>query len=83
RSQLLPNSRQNTPWQVLYDSQDNWVFITTKGIDCATFHYVLQNRLAQRWNTSPIPHADINPHGPPCHERCSLTGEGVLGFIYH
>ena len=83
RSQLLPNPRQNTPWQVLYDSQDDRAFITTMGIDCATFHYVLQNGFARRWNTSPIPRADTNPYGAPRRGRRSLTAEGALGLVYH
>ena len=41
RAQLLPNPRQGTPWQVIYESHDDRAFITTMGIDCATFHAIL------------------------------------------
>ena len=47
---LLPNPRANTPWQILYSSQDDRAFITTMGIDCATFNYILEHGFAARWN---------------------------------
>ncbi|KAI9001571.1 hypothetical protein BD414DRAFT_404702 [Trametes punicea] len=37
RPQLLPNPCKSTPWQALYHSQNDRAFITTMGIDCATF----------------------------------------------
>ncbi|KIM55807.1 hypothetical protein SCLCIDRAFT_30069 [Scleroderma citrinum Foug A] len=41
RAQLLPNPRINTPWQTLYESQDDRAFITTMGFDVETFGYIL------------------------------------------
>jgi hypothetical protein len=35
RAQLLPDPHCNTPWQLLYESQNDHAFITTMGInDC-------------------------------------------------
>jgi hypothetical protein len=35
--ELLPNPRVGTPWQRLWDSQEDCTFITTMGFDVATF----------------------------------------------
>lgn len=83
RSQLLPDPRRNTAWQALYASQDDRAFITTMGIDCSTFTYVLENGFAERWNQSAIPRVDTNPAGAPRLGRRSLTADGALGLIYH
>ncbi|KAG2105112.1 uncharacterized protein F5147DRAFT_703204 [Suillus discolor] len=32
RPQLLPNPRKDTPWQVLFATQNNCAFITTMGL---------------------------------------------------
>ncbi|KAJ2998887.1 hypothetical protein NUW54_g6991 [Trametes sanguinea] len=73
RPQLLSNPRRNTPWQVLYESRDDRAYITTMGVDCATFDYVLLNGFAQRWNSVSIPRTDTNPTGMPRLGRRSLT----------
>lgn len=68
---------------MLYDSQDDWAFITTMGIDTATFQYILGSGFAEGWDGATIPHPDTNLDGEPrlgCH---SLTAEGALGLIYH
>ncbi|KAI8981129.1 hypothetical protein BD414DRAFT_90259 [Trametes punicea] len=83
RPQLLSNPRRNTPWQVLYESRDDRAYITTMGIDCATFDYVLHNGFAQRWNSTTIPRADTSRNGMPRLGRRSLTAAGALGLIYH
>ncbi|KAI0367323.1 hypothetical protein BV20DRAFT_1000852 [Pilatotrama ljubarskyi] len=83
RPQLLPCPRANTPWQALYDSRSDRAFITTMGIDCATFHYILENGFAYEWNTRTIPRTDTNPLGQPRLVRRSLTAEGALGLLYH
>lgn len=83
RRQLLPNPRQNTPWQVLFQSQDDRAFITTMGINCATFDYILEHGFAQLWNTTAIPRTDSNSDGLPRLGRRSLTAEGALGLVYH
>lgn len=83
RPQLLPSPRRDTPWQVLYESHDDRAFITTMGIDRATFEYILQSGFATRWNNSTIPRADADPAGHPRLGRRSLTAEGALGLVYH
>ena len=83
RPQLLPSPREGTPWQALYDSRDDRAYITTMGIDCATFDYILESGFAERWDSSPIPRADTNPDGNPRLGRRSLTAEGALGLIFH
>ncbi|KAL7278744.1 hypothetical protein ACG7TL_007748 [Trametes sanguinea] len=83
RPQLLPNPRRNTPWQALYHSQNDRAFITTMGIDCATFQYILDNGFAHRWNTNPIPRPDVHSAGEPRLGRRSLDAAGALGLVYH
>ena len=83
RPQLLPNPRQDTPWQILYNSHDDRAFITTMGIDSATFHYILSHGFAETWNNTPIPRPDANPNGSPRLGRRSLTAEGALGLVMH
>ncbi|OJT14842.1 hypothetical protein TRAPUB_8636 [Trametes pubescens] len=83
RPQLLPNPRENTPWQVLYDSQDDRAFITTMGIDAGTFEYILESGFRDKWETSAIPRPDADPDGLPRLGRRSLTAEGALGLVYH
>src|SRR5687767_5501823 len=38
RPDLLPNPRADTPWQALYESQNDHAFITTMGFDVAAFN---------------------------------------------
>ena len=38
---LLPNPRQQTLWQALFNSQNDRAFITTMGFDIAAFNLVL------------------------------------------
>ncbi|EIW51377.1 uncharacterized protein TRAVEDRAFT_137504 [Trametes versicolor FP-101664 SS1] len=83
RPQLLPNPRCDTPWQVLYDSQDDRAFITTMGIDCGTFEYILESGFRAQWESEAIPRPDADPTGAPRLGRRSLTAEGALGLIYH
>ncbi|KAI0367629.1 hypothetical protein BV20DRAFT_981169, partial [Pilatotrama ljubarskyi] len=83
RPQLLPDPRENTPWQVLYNTRDDRAFITTMGLDCAMFDLILQSGFAERWNQSTIPREDTNPHGQPRLCRRSLDAAGALGLIYH
>ncbi|KIJ12082.1 hypothetical protein PAXINDRAFT_15109 [Paxillus involutus ATCC 200175] len=60
RSQLLPNPCINTPWQILYDSQNDRAFITTMGFDVETFGYILSSGFAANWYTTAIPRPDTN-----------------------
>ncbi|KAJ3974248.1 hypothetical protein EV361DRAFT_756281, partial [Lentinula raphanica] len=54
RGDLLPNPRVATPWQRLYETRSNRSFITTMGIDVATFDFLLAH-FTIIWNQNPIP----------------------------
>ncbi|KAG2067553.1 hypothetical protein BDR04DRAFT_1212289 [Suillus decipiens] len=82
-SQLLPDPHCNTPWQLLYESQNDHAFITTMGIDTQTFELILTSGFASQWYQKPITCPDINSHGIPCLNRCSLNAGGALGLILH
>lgn len=83
RPQLLPNPRIDTPWQVLYRSQNDRAFITTMGIDVDTFASLLTSGFAQRWYETPVPRNDVNQGGDPHIERRSLNAAGALGLVLH
>ena len=63
RPQLLPNPHDSTPWQTLLRSQSDHAYITTMGIDVATFEYIITSGFGQRWYLEPIPHPDANSSG--------------------
>ncbi|KAG2079011.1 hypothetical protein BDR04DRAFT_1146702 [Suillus decipiens] len=54
RAQLLPDPHCNTPWQLLYESQNDCAFITTMGIDTQTFELILTSSFASQWYQKPI-----------------------------
>jgi hypothetical protein len=83
RPQLLPNPRINTPWQALYNSQNDRAFITTMGIDVTTFTSLLTTGFAQRWSETPIPREDVNVGGNTRIKRRSLDAAGALGLVLH
>lgn len=83
RAQLLPNPREATPWQVLYDSQNDRAFITTMGFNVATFHDILDNGFERLWNMTPIPRLDVSGLSQPRSARRSLNAAGALGLLLH
>ena len=83
RPQLLPNPRILTPWTQLYESNNDRAYITTMGFDVATFHYILDSGFAARWNSTPIPRADVSRHGQPRIGGRSLDAAGALGLTLH
>ncbi|KAG1885953.1 hypothetical protein F4604DRAFT_1917639 [Suillus subluteus] len=83
RPQLLPNPRMNTPWQALYDSQNDRAFITTMGVDVPTFSSLLAAGFAQAWFETPIPRDDVSVHGNPRINQRSLDAAGALGLVLH
>jgi hypothetical protein len=83
RSQLLPDPRSNTPWQALYESQNNRAFITTMGFDTKTFEDVLTEGFAVTWYSTPIPREDVAAMGNPRPGRRSLDAAGALGLAFH
>ena len=40
--ELMPNPRIDTPWQQLWESQEDHAFITTMGFDVKTFRLMLE-----------------------------------------
>lgn len=83
RDQLLPDPRQNTPWQALYHSRNDRAFITTMGLDVKTFDHVLNSGFASCWNQTPVHRNDTDPDGAPRPGRRSLDAAGGLGLILH
>lgn len=79
----MPNPRIGSPWQFLYQSKSNRAFITTMGIDTATFQLLLDTGFEHLWNSTPIPRTDTNVHGEPCIGACSLDAAGSLGLYLH
>ncbi|KAN0129152.1 hypothetical protein V8E53_013023 [Lactarius tabidus] len=58
-------------------------FITTMGIDVATFKYLLNQGFSETWNTTPIPHNDISLSALSCTDLRSLDAAGALGLTLH
>ena len=83
RANLLPNPRFGTPWQRLYQSKSDRAFLTTMGFDVATFQAILEAGFAQRWCTTPIPHANVNPAGRTRLNGRSIDAPTVLGLVLH
>jgi hypothetical protein len=85
RGELLPDPRIATPWQRLWESQQDRAFITTMGFNVATFRLLLEGpgRFGERWENTPIPRNDVNPGGQARMGRRSLDGAGALGLVLH
>ncbi|KAH9000055.1 hypothetical protein EDB92DRAFT_1757627, partial [Lactarius akahatsu] len=82
RGELLPNPHVGTPWQRLWESQEDRAFITMMGFDVATFRLLLESpgRFRERWETTPIPRNDVSALGAPRLTGRSLDGAGALGL---
>src|SRR6267154_3473405 len=63
--QLLPSPHFMTPWTQLYESYNDRAYITTMGFDVTTFHQLLDSGFADKWNSTPIPRADVSSRGEP------------------
>lgn len=83
RPELLPNPRLDTPWQQLYNSQNDRAYITTMGFDVATFQFILDSGFAEQWDSTPILRSDTNSHGAPRTGGRSLDAAGGLGLYLH
>lgn len=83
RQELVPNPRIGSPWQFLYHSQSDRAFITTMGIDAATFQVILNVGFEHLWNSTPIPRTDTNINGEPRLGARSLDAAGGLGLYLH
>ncbi|KAF8748951.1 DDE superfamily endonuclease [Rhizoctonia solani] len=80
---LLENPRLDTPWQAVLCSCKDCAFISTMGVDVATFNYILLSGFCYLWLTHPIPRDDVNPSGATQLGQRSLDAEGGLGVLLH
>ena len=83
RPDLNPSSRIGTPWQYMYARGNDRAFITTMGIDVATFQHILNEGFAEMWNTAAIPRDDISLVALPRIDRHSLDAAGALRLTLH
>jgi hypothetical protein len=78
RSDLPPNPRFGTAWNHLSNSQSNWAFITTMGLDVEMFNLILNSGFEESWLHQPIPRYDTESLGDSRPSRRSLDASGVL-----
>ncbi|PLW39752.1 hypothetical protein PCASD_09594 [Puccinia coronata f. sp. avenae] len=71
-----------TAWASLWRSQSDRAFITTMGMDVATFDDLLSH-FAGQWNFSTIDQANVNRHGKPQIGQQLLDAAGCLGLVLH
>ena len=83
RPNLLPNPRFGTPWRRLYERHEDQAFITTMGVDTATFRTILGAGFGSLWYSHTIPRTDTHTSGHPRAGRRSLDAEGGLGLVLH
>ncbi|CUA71478.1 Cytoplasmic dynein 2 heavy chain 1 [Rhizoctonia solani] len=83
RSNLQPEPRIASSWQALYQSRDDRGYITTMGVNVATFDYMLDSGFRAAWNSRTIPRGDVNSQGLTRLGRRSLDAEGALGLLLH
>jgi hypothetical protein len=65
RPDINPSPCIGTPWQHMCARGNDRAFITTMGIDVATFEYLLDQGFAEAWNSTPIPCNDVSLNGFP------------------
>ncbi|KAG7092852.1 hypothetical protein E1B28_009167 [Marasmius oreades] len=85
RPQLMPNPQVESAWMHLWHGQEGCAFITTMGVDVATFDYILKGpgRFQETWDNTPIPHADVSSRGAPRLGGRSLDAASALGLVLH
>lgn len=83
RAELMPNPRFDTPWHQLRQSRNDRAYITTMGVDVATFDKLLLSGFAQAWDTTAIPRSDTDPQGNARIGARSLDAPGALGLLLH
>ena len=59
--ELMPNPYISSPWEVLYQVQEDWAFITTMGLNVRTFHKLLEHGFQQVWDSTSISQKDTSP----------------------
>ena len=83
RPNLLPNPCFGTPWRRLYERCEDRAFITTMGVDTATFHAILKAGFGSLWYSHAILRTDTHTAGHPRAGRRLLDAEGGLGLVLH
>ncbi|KDN41846.1 hypothetical protein RSAG8_07217, partial [Rhizoctonia solani AG-8 WAC10335] len=83
RAELMPAPHTESPWQSIYQSQEDRALITTMGVDVTTFEFILDHGFHTAWNTYTIPWGDVNPEGLTRLGRRSLDAEGALRLFLH
>ncbi|KDN44640.1 hypothetical protein RSAG8_05405, partial [Rhizoctonia solani AG-8 WAC10335] len=83
RAELMPAPRTESPWQAIFRSREDRAFITTMGMNVATFDFILDHGFRATWIAHTIPREDVNPQGLTCPGRRSLDAEGALGLLLH
>ena len=83
RPDLNPSPRIGTPWQHMHARGNDHAFITTMGVDVATFKHLLNQGFAEMWDSKPIPRNDVSPNGRTFINRRSLDAAGALGLVLH
>ncbi|KNE88810.1 hypothetical protein PSTG_17753, partial [Puccinia striiformis f. sp. tritici PST-78] len=75
-------SSRNSAWTAMKSARSDWAYVTTMGIDVATFDNLL-DRFEPLWNTITLPRNNVNPDGHPKCARQSLDAAGCLGLVLH
>lgn len=83
RADLMPSPRHDSAWLSLYLNREDRAFITTMGVDVATFDFLLASGFQHAWETTPIPRGDVNPVGHIRLGARSLDAPGALGLLLH
>jgi hypothetical protein len=83
RPELMANPRVLSPWQSLYRSQSDRAFITTMGLDTATFNHILFTGFQYEWDNTSIPRPDTSASGQVRLDARSLDAPGALGLVLH
>ncbi|KAF8234626.1 hypothetical protein L208DRAFT_1393821, partial [Tricholoma matsutake] len=83
RPDLPPNPHFGTAWKHVFESQNNWAFITTMGFDVETFNFMINSGFRELWDLTPIPRDDTSSSGNPWPGGRSLNVNGALGLVLH
>jgi hypothetical protein len=79
---LMGNLQTNSAWSHMGLARNDRAFITVMGLDVATFEAILEH-FDKAWTSSTIPRADVNTHGAPKPNQCSLDSAGGFALILH
>jgi len=83
RADLLPDPKGQTSWMAIFNSRADHVYITTMGLDVATFDLLLDSGFRQNWMTRTVSRDDVNTAGFSRRRRRLLEASGGLGLVLH